>query len=402
MGTSTLPTPEPHSRSVRKLRSKIPGSVLLVITVILFLQFAILPRFLKEPGQAQLRLSHFELEKLDAGLRKCEVLKTPPVEYAFPVSSSRANPRWNAKRGQNKTVLLLNAVLFDGERFTGAKDIRFHNGVIVSVTEAGSTKFKLREAEVIDLKGKHVTPGLVDMHSHHLVWRWPQLPGPDGPNEMHKDFGPLTPFVRSLDSIKGDDKATELIAAGGITSSLILPGSGNIMGGEGFMVKNVLLSGKDGEEVVEELLLEHGVKKEERRRYLKMACGENPSKLYKHTRMGDAWIFRQHMERAKELVGKQDEWCLSAAAARERGDAGTISALVATVGGAKGGLPEELELDSSVAMLREQININVHCYEPEDFEDMLLHSKEFGFKIKAFHHALAAWKVPEMLKEQAG
>jgi hypothetical protein len=49
-------------------------------------------------------------------------------------------------------------------------------------------------------------------------------------------------------------------------------------------------------------------------------------------------------------------------------------------------------------MLRGQVGVNVHCYEPEDFEDMLLHSKEFGFRIQAFHHALAAWQVPEMIK----
>lgn len=63
-----------------------------------------------------------------------------------------------------------------------------------------------------------------------------------------------------------------------------------------------------------------------------------------------------------------------------------------------GGLPEDLELESTVAMLRGKVGVNVHCYEPEDLEDMLHHSKEFGFRIQAFHHALSAWKVPELIK----
>lgn len=113
-----------------------------------------------------------------------------------------------------------------------------------------------------------------------------------------------------------------------------------------------------------------------------MACGENPKRVYDHTRMGNAYIFRHHLERAKELVEKQDLWCLSAAAARESGDMASISALVSPLStNAKGGLPEELELDSSVAILRGNIGVNIHCYEPEDIEDMILHSKEFGFRI---------------------
>lgn len=111
--------------------------------------------------------------------------------------------------------------------------------------------------------------------------------------------------------------------------------------------------------------------------------------------MGNAYIFRKHMERAVELKMQQDAWCLSAAAARETGNEAAIRALTTP----KGGLPEELELDSSVGILRGKVGVNIHCYEPEDMEDMLLHSKEFGFRIQAFHHALSAWKIPELLKD---
>lgn len=283
----------------------------------------------------------------------------------------------------------------------GGKDIKFSNGVVVSISDASSSReYDHEDIEVIDLEFKYVTPGLVDMHSHHLIENWPSLQGTGDGNERNDATGPLTPFVRALDSIKASDLATRMIAAGGITSSLILPGSANIMGGEGFMVKNFPNSGLHAEPVVEDILLEHGVWKEERRRYMKMACGENPSRSHEHTRMGNAYIFRRHMERTKQLIEQQDMWCLSAAAAKESGDLSLVAALVTpSHSGLKGGLPEELELESSAAMLRGKIGVNIHCYEPEDLEDMILHSKEFGFRIQAFHHALSAWKVPEMLKD---
>jgi hypothetical protein len=397
MGSPTLPGPEPYYR--RKLRVKLPVSIICVVCIVVYSQFIILPQFISGPSPSALRLSQFQLERLDAGLQKCAEFSIPPIQYEFPVSSSRINPRWNPSSGQKETIILRNATLFDGESFIGAADIEFSKGVVVSVSPTSAAHPAPEDAKIVELDGKYVTPGLVDMHSHHLAMAWPEIPETDDTNEVHPDTGPLTPFVRSLDGMSSYDVATVLIASGGITSSLVLPGSANIMGGEAFAVKNAPNSGASGEERVEDLLLEHGIPQANRRRYMKMACGENPKRVYHHNRMGNAWIFRHHMERAKELVGKQDGWCLSAAVARESGDAEAIAALVDPSSRDKGGLPEELELDSSVAMLRGKIGINVHCYEPEDFEDMLLHSKEFNFRIQAFHHALSAWKVPEMLKE---
>ena len=66
--------------------------------------------------------------------------------------------------------------------------------------------------------------------------------------------------------------------------------------------------------------------------------------------------------------------------------------------GEKEGYPRELKLESTVAMLRGQVNVNVHCYEQQVFEDMLRHNAEFNFSIAAFHHAIEAWKVPELIK----
>jgi len=403
MGTSTLPGSRSQSRAYHNLRARFSSFFFIIVFLILILQLIILPRYFSEPSPAASRLSAYQSKRLNAGLQKCVELSTKPTEYTIPPISSRVNPRWNPIHGQNKTIVLKNARLFDGETLVGIKHITIKRGVVLSVNDASSNKkYEDKDVEEIDLKFRYVTPGLVDMHSHHLVGAWPALKGNADSNEVNDATGPLTPFVRALDSMKVYDLATRMIAAGGVTSSLILPGSANIMGGEGFMVKNVLNSGEHAEQVVEDLLLEHGIQNAERRRYMKMACGENPRRVYDHTRMGNSYVFRHHMERAKELVEKQDMWCLSAAAAKESGDAAVIAALVnPSPSGTKGGLPESLELESSAAMLRGKIGVNIHCYEPEDFEDMILHSKEFGFRIQAFHHALSAWKVPEMLKDSA-
>jgi hypothetical protein len=93
--------------------------------------------------------------------------------------------------------------------------------------------------------------------------------------------------------------------------------------------------------------------------------------------------------RAKEMLEKQDEWCLSSAAAMYKGDA-AIATIAKARPGKDFGLPKELELESTVAMLQGKIGVNIHCYEPEDFKDIIRYSKESNFRIQAFHYALSA------------
>jgi hypothetical protein len=397
-GMTNVPRPFPRLRPSRAL---LPTILLLGF---LFVTFYPLQRanYVVEFHNNNAAISKLQWDALKAGLRRCDELTAPSPSYASPVPADRVNPRWNSIRGQSTTTVLRNATLFDGDGFyLEPVDVFFEKGVIraVDLTSARDLNdFDHASINVLDVNGQFVTPGLVDMHSHHLVGPWPDLKNYDDTNEINDATGPLTPFVRSLDGMKAYDIATTIIASGGVTSSLILPGSANIMGGEAFPIKNVLRSGEHGEEIVEELLLEHGIPKANRRRYMKMACGENPRRVYHHTRMGNAWVFRHHLARAKDLREKQDAWCAAATAAAHQEDSAAIAALLTAGADGKGGLPEELELDSTIAMLRGKIGVNVHCYEQEDFEDMLLHSEEFGFRIQAFHHALSAWKVPELIK----
>ncbi|KUI64087.1 Imidazolonepropionase [Cytospora mali] len=386
-------TAYPSIHSYRYLRRLYTFCVRLILLLAVYLASICLWK----ASRPDISLSTLEEKKFQSGLSSCAAISKLPsrVEAKY----RKENPRWNAISGQNQTVILRNATLFDGESFLDeAVDIVFSKGLVVSVAPAAGPPAAVLSAPAgaakeVNLRGAYVSPGLVDMHSHHLVGAWPSLESVQDSNEMHADFGPLTPFVRALDSMKAYDTATRLIASGGVTSSLIIPGSGNIMGGEGSMVKNAWKSGPNGEFVVEEMLLEHGLAVDERARYMKMACGENPRTYYGHTRMGNVFVLRKWLARAKELVGRQDEWC--EAAARVAAAAGDRGRLLAE----KGGYPEELELESTAAMIRGRVAMHNHCYEPEDMETMLRVSREFGFRVRAFHHAISAWQVPEMLKE---
>lgn len=110
------------------------------------------------------------------------------------------------------------------------------------------------------------------------------------------------------------------------------------------------------------------------------------------------------MERARELVERQDRWCLAAAAARELGDEGEIKALVGS--GSRngdwsanaGGLPDELELKISAAMLRGRICMNVHCCELKDFEDMIRMSTQRFLKAASLRHILLSYPPYHLLE----
>ncbi|KAJ3948759.1 hypothetical protein N0V92_013015 [Colletotrichum tropicale] len=308
-----------------------------------------------------------------------------------------SNPRWNKVSGQKQTIVLRNATLFDGDVvLPDAVDIVFEKGLIKSVRTTQKKGDFPSNAVVYNLNRRFVTPGLVDIHSHHLELPFSSVSATADVNEKPK-LGPITPFVRAIDGFKPYDPAIKIIASGGVTTSLILPGSGNIIGGQGYLVKNLPSPGENGEPIVEDLLLEHGIPEESRQRYLKMACGENPKHLYGHTRLGNAWLLRQHLEKARKLKSEQNAWCHTAEHVEGEGFKNVrIARFVAEYGG----FPEDLELEATVALLRGEFNVNIHCYEPEDFERMLAVLHEFGVHPQAFHHALEAWQVPEFLKEQ--
>lgn len=106
--------------------------------------------------------------------------------------------------------------------------------------------------------------------------------------------------------------------------------------------------------------------------------------------LGEAYLLRQALAKAKKLIETQEDWC---SAAENLSLSSTENDIYLD-----SHFPEDVKLESLTALLRGQVKLNIHCYETHDIEAMLRHAEEFNFNISAFHHALEAYKIPEILK----
>ncbi|KAI7851769.1 hypothetical protein BDC45DRAFT_571641 [Circinella umbellata] len=330
------------------------------------------------------------------GLSQCQQITKQQREKQ---NTNKELPRRqrNPRGPTNTTLLIKNGYIWLGDRYLDGGDILIKDGLIIDVGHGLSTDE--RNVREIDAKGRVVSPGIVDMHTHATVY---SLPGLQATADVDELSDSATPYVRVIDAINPIDPGIKLVSSGGVTTTLVLPGSDNLMGGEAAVIKLrpvQTLSNQD-------MLITAGVDKEQDHekiwRYMKMSCGENakahfgPLNQMPITRMGEAYILRQRFEEARSLKRQQDDWCDSAHRISESlGDDNVDEDNMTRLSEP---FPESLKLESLVALLRHQINLNIHCYLPHDIESFVQHSLEFDFEIAAFHHALSAWQVPEILK----
>lgn len=163
------------------------------------------------------------IAKLQADHAQCQKLHTKPSDPSGPRSR---NARWH---GENAT-LIRNTTFWTGEPVDGQYvwqhgDVLLDQGLITRVSSNIADEDLPKDCAVHDGSGKMLTAGIVDMHSHAGDSPLPETRGGTDDNEMSSD---TTPYVRSLDAINPLDYQIEVIKSGGVTTSLILPGSGNV------------------------------------------------------------------------------------------------------------------------------------------------------------------------------
>lgn len=155
-------------------------------------------------------------------------------------------------------------------------------------------------AEKIDVSGRVIIPGIIDTHSHLGVYSRPAVPSNSDGNEM---TGPVESSVRAMDSLNPDDPGIQMALAGGVTSANVMPGSGNVIGGQTVYVK---YRGRTVEEMM--------IKSSRTVGGLKMANGENPKRVYGSkgkapgTRMKTFALQREEFIKAREYMHKWDSY----------------------------------------------------------------------------------------------
>jgi imidazolonepropionase-like amidohydrolase len=225
----------------------------------------------------------------------------------------------------------------------------------------------LRGAREIDLTGRYLMPGIIDAHSHLGVYSWPSVPAHWDGNEM---TAPATPQVRAMDAINIADPGFALAAAGGVTMALVLPGSGNVIGGETVVVH--VIPGA----TVDEIMVPYAP------RGLKMAIGENPKGVYgsrgemPSTRMGTTFIMRNAFVQALNYRAKWEHYEREI----DRGED-----------------PDPPERDLGMETLLDALDgemlVHIHCYRADGILNLLKIAEEFGFQIRSLEHALEGYKV---------
>lgn len=266
-------------------------------------------------------------------------------------------------------TLIRNATVFDGLGAEFANtDVLMQDGRIVAV---GVNLTAPAGAVVIDGAGRFVTPGIIDPHSHLGVYPSPSINATADGNELTQ---PNTAEVWAEHSVWPQDPGFARAVAGGITTLHILPGSGNLFGGRGVTLRPVL----NARTVME-------MKFPGAPQSLKMACGENPSRVYggrnssPATGMGNVAGYREAFARAAEYNRRVQ-------AHRESGE---------------GDPPDRnLELETLAGVLNGEILLQWHCYRADEMANAIEIAHEFGFRIAAFHHAVEAYKIPDLLARE--
>ena len=252
------------------------------------------------------------------------------------------------------STLIRDALVYDGVGgMIEDGDVLIRDGRIVAVGEDIA-----EDADrVIDAAGRVVTPGIVDVHSH--LGNYPS-PGIRAHGDGNEATSPITSEVWAEHGVWPQDPGFDEALAGGVTTLHILPGSANLFGGRGVTVRNV------ASRTVQ------GMKFPDAPYTLKMACGENPKRVYGDkggpgSRMGNMAGYRKNWAKAQDYDPSKGR---------------------------------DLQMETLKGVLDGDILVQMHCYRADEMAQILDLADEFGYKVSTFHHAVEAYKIGDLLADK--
>ena len=302
-----------------------------------------------------------------------EVSQSSTVDAAVKSTSFDRDPfESNYKPLASERTLIKSVNLYDGlgNEFSNF-DVLIDNGIIEEIGK----DIVDGDATIIDAKGKWLTPGIIDIHSHMGVY---PAPGVRTSSDGNEATSPITAEVWAEHSVWTQDPQFSLALKGGVTAFHVLPGSANLMGGRGATFKNIPRN------------TIHDMKFPGAPHSLKMACGENPKRVYGNrgsapsTRMGNMAGYRKAWINASDYQRRKNEYTSKSDEAKELIDPPK----------------RNLELDTLAGVLDGEILVQNHCYRADEMAMMIEMSKEFDYKITAFHHAVEAYKIADLLADE--
>ncbi len=268
----------------------------------------------------------------------------------------------NPEKPKAETILVKNTTVWTSEDagVLQSTDVLVENGKIARIGKNLSAP----NARVIDGTGKHLTPGIIDEHSHIAL------------ASVNEGGQSSSAEVRMSDVVNPDDINIYRQLAGGVTMSQLLHGSANSIGGQSAVVKL-----KWGSNVNEMLVPEA--------QYIKFALGENVKQAnspnatvrYPQTRMGVEQVFFDHFIRAKEYERAWDAY----------------NSMKNKIG-----VPaprRDIELDAIAEILNGKRHITCHSYVQSEINMLLKVADSLGFKINTFTHILEGYKVADKMKK---
>lgn len=295
-----------------------------------------------------------EDDKKKKSTEKEEVAEVGDVIFPFAAYGSKEVPK-------AQKILIKNATVWTMEQDKSLEgtDVLLENGKIAQIGKNLSAS----GAKVIDGTGKHLTPGIIDEHSHIAA-------------TSINDVATNSSMVRIMDVIDSEDQEIYRALSGGVTAIQILHGSANPIGGQSGLIK--LRWGAAPEEL----------KIKDSDGFIKFALGENVKRSrssssirYPQTRMGVEQVFVDAFTAALDYEKKWNAYNAMSDADK-----------------AKTQQPRrDLAMDAMVEIIRNKRFISCHSYVQSEINMLMKVAEQFGFKINTFTHILEGYKVADKM-----